>query len=88
MRAAASDPLRQLVLQSDLYVPHARIVSLMQRAKAAGFTRMAIATTGSSPLRPYRLDGAAGSLAPLDLTFRMRLLIERGGFPLQPIEQR
>jgi biopolymer transport protein ExbD len=38
----------QLTLKADKRVPHAKIVDLMERAKGAGLTHLAIATAGGS----------------------------------------
>jgi biopolymer transport protein ExbD len=46
-RAFLDDKATQVVIQSDKGVPHGRIVNLMERAKAAGLTKLAIGTSGS-----------------------------------------
>jgi biopolymer transport protein ExbD len=46
LRAAyARDKTTQVVLQADRGVPHGRVVDLMERAKHAGLTRLAIGTS-------------------------------------------
>lgn len=46
-RAAFSrDKNTQVVLKADKGVPHGRVVNLMERAKQAGLTRLAIGTSG------------------------------------------
>lgn len=45
--AFARDKNTQLVLQADKGVPHGRVVNVMERAKAAGLTRLAIGTAGA-----------------------------------------
>jgi len=44
--AYAADKLTQVVLQADRGVAHGRVVNLMERAKHAGLTRLAIGTSG------------------------------------------
>jgi len=41
------DKLMQVVLKADKGVAHGRVVNLMERAKQAGLTRLAIGTSGS-----------------------------------------
>jgi len=43
--AYARDKTTQVVLQADRGVPHGRVVNLMERAKRAGLTRLAIGTS-------------------------------------------
>jgi len=43
--AFARDKNTQLVIQADKGVPHGRVVNLMERAKQAGLTRLAIGTS-------------------------------------------
>jgi len=43
--AFTKDKATQVVLQADKGVPHGRVVNIMERAKAAGLTRLAIATS-------------------------------------------
>ncbi len=46
-RAAFSrDKSTQVVLKADKGVPHGRVVNIMERAKQAGLTRLAIGTSG------------------------------------------
>jgi biopolymer transport protein ExbD len=47
--AFASDKSTQVVIQADRGVNHGRVVNLMERAKAAGLTRLAIGTSGTAP---------------------------------------
>ena len=44
--AFARDKSTQVVLKADKGVPHGRVVNLMERAKQAGLTRLAIGTGG------------------------------------------
>jgi biopolymer transport protein ExbD len=44
--AFARDKTTQVVLKADKGVQHGRVVNLMERAKQAGLTRLAIATSG------------------------------------------
>ena len=44
--AFARDKQTQVVLKADKAVAHGRVVNLMERAKAAGLTRLAIGTSG------------------------------------------
>jgi biopolymer transport protein ExbD len=44
--AFARDQNTQVVLKADKGVPHGRVVNLMERAKQAGLTRLAIGTSG------------------------------------------
>jgi len=44
--AFARDKATQVVLKADKGVQHGRVVNLMERAKHAGLTRLAIATSG------------------------------------------
>jgi biopolymer transport protein ExbD len=44
--AYARDKSTQVVLKADKGVQHGRVVNLMERAKQAGLTRLAIATSG------------------------------------------
>jgi len=44
--AFTRDKNTQVVLQADKGVPHGRVVNVMERAKAAGLTRLAIGTAG------------------------------------------
>jgi biopolymer transport protein ExbD len=44
--AAQSDKLTQVVLKADKGVPHGRVVNIMERAKSAGLSRLAIGTSG------------------------------------------
>jgi biopolymer transport protein ExbD len=44
-RAFLADKQTQVVIQADKGVQHGRVVSLMERAKAAGLTKLAIGTT-------------------------------------------
>jgi biopolymer transport protein ExbD len=44
--AFARDKNTQVVLKADKGVPHGRVVNLMERAKQAGLTRLAIGTSG------------------------------------------
>jgi biopolymer transport protein ExbD len=47
LRAAFSrDKTTQVVLKADKGVQHGRVVNIMERAKAAGLTRLAIGTSG------------------------------------------
>lgn len=41
------DKTTQVVLQADKGVPHGRVVNVMERAKAAGLTRLAIGTSAA-----------------------------------------
>jgi biopolymer transport protein ExbD len=43
--AFAKDKTTQVVIQADKGVPHGRVVNLMERAKRAGLTRLAIGTS-------------------------------------------
>ena len=45
--AFAKDKATQVVLQADKGVAHGRVVNVMERAKAAGLTRLAIGTGGT-----------------------------------------
>lgn len=45
--AFARDKSTQVVLQADKGVPHGRVVNVMERAKAAGLTKLAIGTAGA-----------------------------------------
>jgi biopolymer transport protein ExbD len=47
--AFTKDKQTQLVLQADKGVAHGRVVNVMERAKAAGLTRLAIGTSGAAP---------------------------------------
>ena len=47
--AFTKDKQTQVVLQADKGVAHGRVVNVMERAKAAGLTRLAIGTSGSAP---------------------------------------
>ena len=47
--AFARDKLTQVVIQADRGVNHGRVVNLMERAKVAGLTKLAIGTAGSAP---------------------------------------
>lgn len=47
--AFARDKGTQVVIQADKGVPHGRVVNLMERAKGAGLTRLAIGTSGGAP---------------------------------------
>ena len=50
LRAAfVRDPDTQVVLAADTDAPHRRIVAIMERARAAGLTRVSIATGGADP---------------------------------------
>ena len=44
--AVAKDKQTQVVLKADKGVAHGRVVNLMERAKGAGLTRLAIGTSG------------------------------------------
>ena len=44
-RAFLKDKTTQVVIQADKGVQHGRVVNVMERAKAAGLTRLAIGTT-------------------------------------------
>ena len=44
--AFRQDKATQVVLKADKGVPHGRVVNLMERAKQAGLTRLAIGTSG------------------------------------------
>lgn len=44
--AFAKDKNTQVVLQADKGVPHGRVVNVMERAKGAGLSRLAIGTSG------------------------------------------
>ena len=44
--AFTRDKNTQVVLKADKGVAHGRVVNLMERAKHAGLTRLAIATSG------------------------------------------
>jgi biopolymer transport protein ExbD len=44
-----SNPETRLVISADLKTKHGRVVDVMDRAKAAGLTRMAIVTPPSEP---------------------------------------
>jgi biopolymer transport protein ExbD len=44
--AFARDKNTQVVLKADKGVQHGRVVNIMERAKAAGLTRLAIGTSG------------------------------------------
>jgi biopolymer transport protein ExbD len=46
--AFARDKATQVVLKADKGVQHGRVVNLMERAKQAGLTRLAIGTSGGS----------------------------------------
>jgi len=46
--AFARDKNTQVVLQADRGVPHGRVVDLMERAKAAGLTKLAIGTSAGA----------------------------------------
>ncbi|MBK9070557.1 MAG: hypothetical protein IPL79_06095 [Myxococcales bacterium] len=43
--ASVKDATTQVVLLADKGVPHGRVVGLMERPKAVGLTRLAIATS-------------------------------------------
>jgi biopolymer transport protein ExbD len=45
--AFTRDKLTQVVLKADKGVPHGKVVNLMERAKQAGLSRLAIGTGGS-----------------------------------------
>ncbi|KAB2911289.1 MAG: biopolymer transporter ExbD [Kofleriaceae bacterium] len=45
LAAFTKDKATQVVLQADKGVPHGRVVNVMERAKAAGLTRLAIGTS-------------------------------------------
>jgi biopolymer transport protein ExbD len=45
LAAFTKDKSTQVVLQADKGVPHGRVVNVMERAKAAGLTRLAIGTS-------------------------------------------
>jgi biopolymer transport protein ExbD len=47
--AFARDKLTQVVIQADRGVNHGRVVNLMERAKVAGLTKLAIGTSGGGP---------------------------------------
>lgn len=47
LQAFAADKATQVVLKADGGVPHRRVVGVMERAKRAGLTRLAIATKGN-----------------------------------------
>lgn len=47
--AFTKDKGTQVVLQADKGVAHGRVVNVMERAKAAGLTRLAIGTSGGAP---------------------------------------
>ena len=47
--AFARDKTTQVVLKADKGVQHGRVVNLMERAKTAGLTRLAIGTAGAGP---------------------------------------
>ncbi len=47
--AFTKDKTTQVVLQADKGVPHGRVVNVMERAKAAGITRLAIGTSAAAP---------------------------------------
>ena len=47
--AFAKDKSTQVVIQADRGVNHGRVVNLMERAKVAGLTRLAIGTAGGGP---------------------------------------
>ena len=47
--AFAKDKSMQVVIQADRGVQHGRVVNLMERAKRAGLTRLAIGTAGGGP---------------------------------------
>ena len=46
--AFARDDTTQVVIRADKGVPHGRVVGIMERAKAAGLTRLAIGTAPAS----------------------------------------
>jgi biopolymer transport protein ExbD len=45
-RASAADDQAQVVIHADQGTPHRAVVAVMERARAAGLTRLAIATRG------------------------------------------
>jgi biopolymer transport protein ExbD len=47
--AFAKDKTMQVVIQADRGVQHGRVVNLMERAKRAGLTRLAIGTSSGGP---------------------------------------
>ncbi len=49
LSAFTKDPTTQVVLQADKGVAHGRVVNIMERAKAAGITKLAIGTSGAAP---------------------------------------
>ena len=49
LSAFTKDPATQVVLQADKGVAHGRVVNIMERAKAAGITKLAIGTSGAAP---------------------------------------
>jgi biopolymer transport protein ExbD len=44
--AFARDPLTQVIIEADTDIKHGLVVSVMERAKRAGLTKLAIATKG------------------------------------------
>lgn len=44
--AAAKDPLTQVIIEADEGVKHGTVVGIMERAKQAGLSKLAIATKG------------------------------------------
>ena len=47
--AFTKDKQTQVVIQADKGVAHGRVVNVMERAKAAGLTKLAIGTSGAGP---------------------------------------
>ncbi len=47
--AFARDPATQVVLRASRRVPYGRVVGIMEKAKAAGLTRLAIGTSAAPP---------------------------------------
>ena len=45
LAAFTKDKQTQVVLQADKGVPHGRVVNVMERAKTAGLTKLAIGTS-------------------------------------------
>jgi len=65
--AFARDKATQVVFQAQQGVAHARVVTLMERAKLLGLTRLAIGTTGTGS------GSAAGAVNPADTRIKLDL---------------
>jgi biopolymer transport protein ExbD len=46
-QTAAEDPDTQIIIEGDAIVPHGRVVQVMEAAKSAGLSRIAIATSAA-----------------------------------------